>query len=68
MSIDCDKVFNFNNKLCRLKENASFVTGSTDKIDYRFEAITENTNDTAIGKLNVYNENKLIFSGKLYSI
>lgn len=68
VSIDCDKVFNFNNKLCRLKENASFVTGSTDKIDYRFEAITENTTDTAIGKLNVYNENKLIFSGKLYSI
>lgn len=58
-------VFNFNNKLCTLRDNASFVIEKTDKISYRIEGI-ENCEE--IAQLLIYNGNKLIFTGKLYNI
>lgn len=67
-NIGCDKIFSFKNKLCHLRETAKLVTERTDKIRYRIEDNKEASNDGAIAKLNIYNENKLIFSQKLYSI
>ncbi len=63
--LKADKVFDFNNRLCRLKNDESFVIENTDKISYRIEPV-ENCEE--IAQLLIYNENKLIFTGKLYSI
>ena len=59
-------VFNFNGKLCRLKNGESFVVENTDKISYKIEPV-ENGEDI-IAELLIYNGNKLIFTGKLYNI
>ena len=58
-------VFNFNNKLCVLKDSESFVIENTDKVSYKIEPIE---NSEEIAQLLIYNGNKLIFTGKLYNI
>ena len=57
--------FNFNNKLCQLRESKSFVVENTDNISYQIE-VAENCEESA--HLLIYNGNKLIFTGKLYNI
>ena len=58
-------VFNFNNKLCCLKDTESFVIENSDKISYKIEAVQ---NSEEIAHLLIYNGNNLIFTGKLYNI
>ena len=58
--------FNFNNKLCCLKDGGRFVVEKTDQISYKIEPL-EGSEDI-IAQLLIYNGNKLIFTGKLYNI
>ena len=66
ISLNAGIVFNFNNKLCCLKDSASFVTQNSENISYIIESV-ENSDD-CIAQLLIYNGNKLIFTGKLYNI
>ena len=65
ITINEGTAFNFNNKLCQLRESKSFVVENSADISYRIEA-TENCEE--IAHLLIYNGNKLIFTGKLYNI
>lgn len=65
INLKADKVYNFDNKLCKLKDDESFVIENSGKISYHIEPV-ENCEE--IAQLLIYDENKLIFSGKLYSI
>lgn len=65
VKLNADRVFNFNNKLCSLKSDESFIIDNSGKISYHIKPVE---NSEEIAQLLIYNENKLIFSGKLYSI
>ena len=65
MKLNGGTIFNFNNSLCSLRDDASFVIENNANISYRIEAI-ENCEE--IAHLLIYNGNKLIFTGKLYNI
>lgn len=58
-------VFNFNGKLCSLKDSKSFIIENADKVSYRIEPVE---NSEEIAQLLIYDGNKLIFTGKLYNI
>lgn len=66
VKLDKGLTFNFNGKLCCLKESEKFVIEKSGKISYKIEQV-ENIAGV-IAQLHIYNENKLIFTGKLYSI
>ena len=66
VKLDKGLTFNFNGKLCCLKESEKFVIEKRGKISYKIEQV-ENI-EGVIAQLHIYNENKLIFTGKLYSI
>ncbi len=66
VKLDKGLTFNFNGKLCCLKESEKFVIEKRGKITYKMEQV-ENI-EGVIAQLHIYNENKLIFTGKLYSI
>lgn len=59
-------VFNFNNKLCHLKDSASLIIDNTDNVSYKIQPVEESKDISA--ELLIYNGNKLIFTGKLYNI
>ena len=65
IKLSADKIFNFGNRLCKLKNDESFVIENAGNISYQIEAVQ---NCEEIAELLIYNENKLIFTGKLYSI
>ena len=65
LKLNRETVFNFNNNLCSLKDDASLIIENGDTISYRIEG-TENCEE--IAHLLIYNGNKLIFTGKLYNI
>lgn len=65
LKLDCGKAFNLNGRLCALRNDEKLVIESAAKISYRIEPV-ENCEE--IAQLLIYNENKLIFTGKLYSI
>ena len=65
LSLNEGVVFNFNGKLCRLRDAAKFIIEYTDKISYKIEP-AENCEE--IAHLLIYNGNKLIFTGKLFNI
>ncbi len=66
VKLDKGLTFNFNGKLCCLKDTEKFVIEKSGKISYKIEQV-ENIAGV-IAQLHIYNENKLIFTGKLYSI
>lgn len=66
VKLDKGLTFNFNGKLCCLKDTEKFVIEKSGKISYKIEQV-ENI-EGVIAQLHIYNENKLIFTGKLYSI
>ena len=65
IAVNDGTVFNFNNKLCRLSDGASFVIKNDAQISYKIET-AENCEE--IAHLLIYNGNELIFTGKLYNI
>lgn len=70
LKLDEDKVFMCDTILCKLKNSENIIINNTDKINFKVIRI-ENGNsndDDAVGKLEIYDENSLLFSRKLYSI
>lgn len=65
MCLKSDTVFNYNGKFCKLNNDESFIIENTGNISYSIKAVE---NSEEIAQLLIYNENKLIFTGKLYSI
>ena len=68
VKLDTSKIFKCGDRLCHLKEPINFVIERKDTIEYKIEYITDDSKDGAIANLNIYDEKKLIFSQKLYSI
>lgn len=65
LNLNADIVFNFDNRLCCLRDTENIVVENNGKLSYKIEPIE---NDDAVAQLLIYNGNKLIFTGKLYNI
>ena len=70
LKLNKDKVFMCDNVLCKLRENENIVVKSDIDINFKVKSIDSNNpdNDDAVAELEIYNENDLLFSTKLYSI
>ena len=67
LKLDENKVFMCNNVLCKLKNTENLVIKISDEITYSIKPLSE-SNDNAIAELEIYRENNLLFTRKLYSI
>ncbi len=64
-SLSKDKIFSYKGKLCSLNKDYSFVVDKRQPIEY--ELCAPETDD-GVAKLNIYNQNNLIFSENLFTI
>ncbi len=67
LKLDENKVFMCNNVLCKLKNTENLVIKISGEITYSIKPLSE-SNDNAIAELEIYRENNLLFTRKLYSI
>lgn len=67
LKLDKNKVFMCNNVLCKLKNTENLVIKISGEITYSIKPLSE-SNDNAIAELEIYRENNLLFTRKLYSI
>ncbi len=67
LKLDENKVFMCNNVLCKLKNTENLVIKISGEITYSIKPLSE-SNDNAIAELEIYGENNLLFTRKLYSI
>lgn len=67
LKLDENKVFMCNNVLCKLKNTENLVIKISGEITYSIKPLSE-SNDNAIAELEIYRENDLLFTRKLYSI
>lgn len=67
LKLDENKVFMCNNLLCKLKNTENLVIKISGEITYSIKPLSE-SNDNAIAELEIYRENNLLFTRKLYSI
>lgn len=67
LEIDTNKVFMCDNVLCKLRNTINCVVKLNGNISYNIKMLS-NDNDGAIAQLEIYDENNLIFTEKLYSI
>ena len=67
LKLDENKVFMCNNVLCKLKNAENLVIKISGEITYSIKPLSE-SNDNAIAELEIYRENNLLFTRKLYSI
>ena len=65
LNLNESTVFNFNGKLCHLKNSESLVVENSGNLEYKIEPVE---NSEEIAHLLIYGGNKLIFTGKLYNI
>lgn len=70
LKLDKEKVFMCDTILCKLINSENIIINNTDKINFKVIKIeNDNSNDDdAVGRLEIYAENNLLFSKKLYSI
>ncbi len=66
LKIDKNKVFMCDRIPCKLSDHTNIVVNTNGNLDYKVTPIQ--SEDNAVAELEIYNENSLIFSGKLYSI
>ncbi len=67
LKLDENKVFMCNNVLCKLKNTENLVIKISGEITYSIKPLSE-SNDNSIAELEIYRENNLLFTRKLYSI
>lgn len=67
LKLDENKVFMCNKVLCKIKNSKSVVLKTNEKMKYRVIPVN-NPEDNEIAQLEIYSENNLIFTEKLYSI
>lgn len=67
LKLDKNKVFMFNKVLCKLRNSSNIVIKSNKKIEYAIKPLSADA-ENAVAQLEIYCENSLIFSEKLYSI
>lgn len=67
-NFDNEKVFMCNKVPCKLKEFKPIVAKSDENITYAVVPYDHSQSDKSMGELKIYNENNLLFIGKLYSI
>lgn len=67
LNIDSNKVFICNKVLCKLKNSVNILVKSNSTIEYKTITLNKDP-DGAVAKLEIYDENSLIFTEKLYSI
>lgn len=67
LKLDENKVFMCNDVLCKLKNTESFVVKLNGEITYTTKPLNKSS-DKAIAELEIYCENNLLFTRKLYSI
>ncbi len=64
-TISKDRVFNYNNKLCSLKHDCSFVINKKNAVEYK---VCPPETQEAAANLKIYSKNNLIFSENLFTI
>lgn len=67
LKLDENKVFMCDNVLCKLKNTESFVVKLSGEVSYVTKRLNKSS-DKAIAELEIYCENNLLFTRKLYSI
>ena len=67
LKLDTNKVFMFDKVLCKLRNSSNVVVKSNKKIEYAIKPLSADA-ENAVAQLEIYCENSLIFSEKLYSI
>lgn len=67
LKLDTNKVFMFDKVLCKLRNSSNIVVKSNKKIEYAIKPLSADA-ENAVAQLEIYCENSLIFSEKLYSI
>lgn len=71
VKLDSDKQFMCDRVLCKLANSASIVVKSNENVRYEvcpYSPDNEKDNRNEVGELKIYDENNLLFIGKLYSI
>lgn len=70
LQLSDEKVFMCDNVLCKLKDSENLVIKCKDEINFKVVKLNKNTNSSeqAYAELEIYSENKLLFTRKLYSI
>lgn len=63
--LSASKIFNYKGTLCALDKDVSLVIRKDCLLDYK---LLEPTQKSACAKLDIYNQNDLIFSGNLFNI
>ncbi|MGN0823834.1 MAG: D-alanyl-D-alanine carboxypeptidase family protein [Candidatus Coproplasma sp.] len=64
-TISKERIFSYKDKLCSLNKDCSFVVDKRQPIEYSLSAPES---DDSVAKLNIYNQNNLIFSENLFTI
>lgn len=64
-TISKDVIFNFNGLPCSLKNDSSFTVDKTTEITYK---LTLSDTEGAVAKLEIYNQNNLLFCENLFTI
>lgn len=67
LNLSTEKVFKCGKLLCKLKDNSAVVVKRDGNIRYKINRIDNPENDE-VAELNIYDENDLLFSRKLFKI
>lgn len=67
LKIDTNRIFMCDNVLCKLKKSIDCVIKMNSNINYKTKMLN-NDNSGAIAQLEIYDENNLLFTEKLFSI
>ena len=68
LTVEADKIFTFNGKLCALKEDCNVIVKRAAEIDYKISAPKQGDEKGAVANLKIYCEKDLIFSRNLFTI
>lgn len=68
LNLSAEKLFMCDKILCKLKKSVNIVVKNNKKIEYKIIPVNKPASDNEIAQLEIYCENDLIFSEKLYSI
>ena len=67
LNLTQDKTFMCNKVLCKLKDNKNIVIKCSENLNFKVKPV-DSDKDGAVAILEIYDENNLLFSEKLYSI